>query len=89
MRRMTAELHLRGSAPIRVSWPAESPGTALPVVVHLGREPRIDGPAVVLAVTSFDDALSALGWCADHGAELGGDPHRIVLAIDVQGEETR
>jgi uncharacterized protein YndB with AHSA1/START domain len=76
----TADLHLRGSAPIRVTWPAATPGAPLPLVVHLGREPRIDSPAVVLAVDAFEDALRALEWCADHGAELGGDPRRLILA---------
>ena len=73
----TADLHLRGSGPIRVIWTGETPA---PLVVHLGDEPRIDTPAVVLAVTNFDDALSALQWCADHGAELGGDPRRLIVA---------
>jgi len=73
----TAELHLRGSAPIRVTWTGAAPA---PLVVFLGHEPRIDVPAVVLAVTNADDASSALQWCADHGAELGGDPRRIILA---------
>lgn len=75
----TAELHLRGSAPIRVTWTGAAPA---PLVVFLGHEPRIDCPAVVLAVTNFDDASSVIQWCADHGAELGGDPRRIILAGD-------
>ena len=75
----TADLHLRGAAPIRVTWTGAPPA---PLVVYLGREPRIDSSAVVLAVRNFDDALSALEWCADHGAELGGDPRRIIVAGD-------
>jgi alpha/beta hydrolase fold len=75
----TAELHLRGSAPIRVTW--TGPGPA-PLVVYLGHEARVDSPAVVLAVTEYEDALSALQWCADHGAELGGDPDRLIVAGD-------
>jgi uncharacterized protein YndB with AHSA1/START domain len=77
--RPTADLHLRDSAPIRVTWR----GAAVvppPLVVHLGREPRIDEPAVVLAASGAGDALRALEWCADHGAELGGDPRRLILA---------
>jgi hypothetical protein len=77
----TADLHLRGAAPIRVTWTGSTPA---PLVVFLGADPRIEEPAVVLAVTNVDDALSALQWCADHGAELGGDPDRLVLA----GERT-
>ena len=73
----TAELRLRGAGPIRVTWTGDTPA---PLVVYLGREPRIDTPAVVLAVTNRDDALSALQWCADHGAELGGDPRRLIVA---------
>jgi hypothetical protein len=73
----TAELHLRGSAPIRVTWTGPAPA---PLVVFLGDEPRIDMPAVVLAVTNVHDASSALQWCADHGAELGGDPRRLIVA---------
>ena len=73
----SAELHLRGAGPIRVTWTGAAPA---PLVVFLGDEPRIDTPAVVLAVTNVDDALSALQWCADHGAELGGDPHRLIVA---------
>ena len=76
----TADLRLRGSAPIRVTWPGAALAPPPPLVVHLGREPRIDSPAVVLAVSGFDDALRALEWCADHGAELGGDPRRLILA---------
>jgi hypothetical protein len=75
----TADLHLRGAAPIRVTW--TGPGPA-PLVVYLGHEAPIDSPAVVLAVTEYEDALSALEWCADHGAELGGDPRRLILAGD-------
>jgi alpha/beta hydrolase family protein len=75
----TAELHLRGSAPIRVIWTGAAPA---PLVVHVGRAPRLDFPAVVLTVTNFDDAVSALQWCADHGAELGGDPDRLIIAGD-------
>ena len=73
----TADLHLRGAAPIHVTW--TGPGPA-PLVVFLGHEPHICTPAVVLAVTEYEDALSALQWCADHGAELGGDPRRLVVA---------
>jgi hypothetical protein len=73
----TADLHLRGSGPIRVTWTGTGPA---PLVVFLGNEPRIDAPAVVLAVTNPGDALSALQWCADHGAELGGDPRRLIVA---------
>ena len=73
----TAELRLRGAAPIHVTWTGEVPA---PLVVFLGHEPRIDTPAVVLAVTNFHDASSALEWCADHGAELGGDPRRLIVA---------
>ena len=36
----------------------------------------------MLAVAGFEDALAALQWCADHGAELGGDPRRLILAGD-------
>jgi alpha/beta hydrolase fold len=73
----TAELHLRGTGPIRVTWMGAGPA---PLVVFLGQEPRVDCPAVVLAVTEYEDALSALQWCADHGAELGGDPRRLIVA---------
>jgi alpha/beta hydrolase fold/Activator of Hsp90 ATPase homolog 1-like protein len=77
----TADLHLRGTAPIRVTWPAAALAPP-PLVVHLGPEPRIDLAAIVLAVSGFEDALRALEWCADHGAELGGDPRRLILAGD-------
>jgi hypothetical protein len=73
----TAELHLRGTGPIRVTWTGAGPA---PLVVFLGHEPSIDCPAVVLAVTEYEDALSALEWCADHGAELGGDPRRLIVS---------
>jgi hypothetical protein len=73
----TADLHLRGAGPIRVTWTGTGPE---PLVVFLGDEPGIDMPAVVLAVTEYGDALSALQWCADHGAELGGDPRRLIVA---------
>jgi acetyl esterase/lipase len=80
----TAELRLRGAAPIRVTWTGDVPA---PLVVFLGSEPRIDMPAVVLAVTNVDDAASALQWCADHGAELGGDPRRLIVAGEPSAAE--
>jgi hypothetical protein len=73
----TADLPLRGAAPIRVTWTGPGP---VPLVVYLGHEVHVDSPAVVLAVTEYEDALSALQWCADHGAELGGDPRRLIVA---------
>ena len=75
----TADLHLRGS---RAASASRGRARGRPRSSFLGHEPRIDCPAVVLAVTNVDDALSALQWCADHGAELGGDPRRIILAGD-------
>jgi uncharacterized protein YndB with AHSA1/START domain len=76
----TADLLLRGSAPIRVTWPDRAGAAPPPLVVYLGREARMDSSAVVLAVDAYEDALRALEWCADHGAELGGDPRRLIVA---------
>jgi acetyl esterase/lipase len=44
-------------------------------------------PAVLLAVRGrrFADAREALEWGADHAAELGADPRRLLLAADHGG----
>jgi acetyl esterase len=54
-------------------------------VARVCRELCVRVPAVVLAVhprsrgVAYDDALEALEWGADHAAELGADPARVIL----------
>lgn len=71
----------RGSYTGRLTWPdATGPGT--PAVLLLGCGP-VDAHAVVLQLpetTSPADAAHALGWLADHAAELGADPTRLAVA---------
>ena len=86
----SADLRLRGSARVRVTWPPATP-VAPALVVYLASgdaEPCLDTSAIVLAVhltpgaAAFDEARETLEWAADHGAQLGGDPRRLILAAD-------
>jgi hypothetical protein len=74
----TADLFLRGVGRVRVTWPAATDAPP-PLAVCVGSA-SFDGPAVVLTVTNLEAATSVLEWCADHGAELGGDPRRLIVA---------
>ena len=90
-----AELHLRGGVRVRVTWPPATPAgpPALLVFVQppadgaLVRELAVRLPAVVLAVEEGSPA-EALEWGADHAAELGADPGRLILAGDHAGAGT-
>jgi hypothetical protein len=86
----SAAIQLRGYAGLiwaRVYWPvARRP----PLLVLFGDCPDelcrricLHGGVVVLAaapVTSDADALAAVGWAADHAAELDADPARLQVA---------
>jgi hypothetical protein len=83
-----ADLHLRGGVRARVAWPPSTAPERPPLLVlvrgenadtDLGRELAARVPAVVLSVAA-GAAREALEWGADHAAELGAAPGRIVLA---------
>jgi acetyl esterase len=92
----SADVHLRGSSgPVRAraQWP-EAPDPALLVCFHLGpsRGDTARPDALVLDVcldppheTALRDAAAVLGWAADHGAELGADPSRLLVAGTGEG----
>jgi acetyl esterase len=87
-----ADVHLRGRTGTlrgRVHQPS-TPDRALLVLLDgnvdevdpLCRELCTRAGLVVLAapVTGLDDATAVVEWAADHAAELGADPHRLLLA---------
>jgi acetyl esterase len=93
--RRVADLRLRGAAesiPVRVCWPRSAAADPAPSLVlllpdaagdQLALELCAELDAVVLRVDwarSLDRAEAALTWIGDHGAELGGDPARLVIA---------
>ena len=92
---LDADLRLRGGLDVQVTWPpaaAEAP--ALLVVLPgpseaapIWRRLATGIPAVLLIVRGrrFADAREALEWGADHAAELGADPRRLLLAADHGG----
>lgn len=93
-----ADLHLRGGVRARVTWPPATPVAPPPLLVflpprgegadpHLCAELAVQLPAVVLTADSgsFRAAREALEWGADHAAELGADPHRILLVGEHRG----
>lgn len=90
-----ADLHLRRGGDIRVTWPPATPERPALLVVLPGesigapiwQELCVRIPAVVLAVPDarFEQALDALEWAAEHAAELGADPRRLLLAADHGG----
>ena len=89
-----ADLRLR-RVDVQVTWPSSTRETPALLVVLPGesegapvwRELSARIPAVALAVPSarFDEAREALEWGADHAAELGADPGRLLLAADHGG----
>ena len=86
-----ADVHLRGrtgTLRARVHQPS-TPDHALLVLLDgdvdevdpLCHELCAHAGLVVLAapVTCLDDATAVVEWAADHAAELGADPHRLLL----------
>ena len=90
-----ADLRLRHGVDVKVTFPratAERP--ALLVLLPgesagaaIWRELCVRIPAVLLSVPTadFGAACEALEWGADHAAELGADPERLMLAADHAG----
>ena len=92
---LDADLRLRGGLDVQVTWPAATREPPALLVVLPGasedapiwRRIATAIPAVLLAVRGrrFADAREALEWGADHAAELGADPRRLLLAADHGG----
>ena len=90
-----ADLQLRGDTsplPVRVYWPGQATAQPVPLlvfcVVGAGAEVSCrslseDLGLLVLAVscpTGAQNGTTALEWAAEHAAELGGDPRRLLVA---------
>jgi acetyl esterase len=90
-----ADLQLRGNTsplPVRVYWPGQTARQPVPLlvfcVVGAGAEVSCrslseDLGLLVLAVscpTGAQNGTTALEWAAEHAAELGGDPGRLLVA---------
>jgi acetyl esterase len=100
-RHRIADLRLRGNTsplPVRVYWPGQSAPQPVPLlvfcIVGAGAETacRIlseDAGLVVLAVrcdlAGVHDGLNVLAWAADHAAELGADPARLLVGGEGAG----
>jgi alpha/beta hydrolase fold len=92
---LDADLRLRGGLDVQVTWPPaiQEPPALLVVLPGASEDAPIWRhiataiPAVLLAVRGrrFADAREALEWGADHAAELGADPRRLLLAADHGG----
>jgi len=90
--RRVAELHLRGPLgplPVRILWPAATdPPPPIAVLGH-ATGPLADslcgdaGMLVVWAgeVRTPEQLAVCVEWVADRGAELGGDPARLLVAV--------
>jgi acetyl esterase len=85
-----AEVRLRGrvgSPPAHAYWPAPASATPGLLVFFGGTDEQCRalcaaGGVVLLSVTgtaTVEHATSALDWVADHGAELGADPDRLLV----------
>jgi acetyl esterase len=91
---LDADLRLRG-LDVQVTWPPATGETPALLIVLPGesagaplwRQLAAGIPAVLLAVRGrrLADACEALEWGADHAAELGADPRRLLLAADHGG----
>ena len=82
--------------PVRVYWPAQAASQPVPVLVFCGvgagagpameatcRSVSEDPGLLVLAVSCLAGALdgtTVLEWAAEHAAELGADPGRLLVA---------
>jgi acetyl esterase len=89
-----ADLQLRGNTsplPVRVYWPGQAAAQPVPLLVFCmvgaGTEASCrslsDLGLLVLAVscpTGAQNGTTALEWAAEHAAELGGDPGRLLVA---------
>ncbi|MFZ0186194.1 MAG: alpha/beta hydrolase fold domain-containing protein [Streptosporangiaceae bacterium] len=90
-----ADLQLRGNTsplPVRVYWPGQAAAQPVPLLVFCvvggGAEASCrslseDLGLLVLAVscpTGAQNGTTALEWAAEHAAELGGDPGRLLVA---------
>jgi acetyl esterase len=87
--------------PVRVYWPGQVAPQPVPLLVFCvagaGAEAQAeatcrslsqDAGVVVLAVpclTGPRDAMAVLEWAAEHAAELGGDPGRLLVAGEGAG----
>jgi acetyl esterase len=94
-RNRIADLRLRGSTsllPVRVYWPGQVASQPVPLLVFCmvgaGAETTCrslseDPGVLVLAVScvaSAEDGTTVLEWAAEHAAELGADPGRLLVA---------
>ena len=97
-RNRIADLRLRGNTrplPVRVYWPSQPTSDPAPLLVFCmagtGAEAscqRLSSAAglVVLAVDGGSaDGTIVLEWAADHAAELGSDPRRLLVAGEDEG----
>ena len=97
----TAEVALRGPAPrrrARVHWPAPADHAPTLVILFADPPPREPGDtlvrqlvedcgAVVLEAVAAHavEAHAIVAWAADHAAELGADPSRLILVGEGAG----
>jgi acetyl esterase len=99
-RHRIADLQLRGSTsplPVRVYWPGQAAAQPVPLLVFCmvgaGAEASCrslseDLGLLVLAVscpTGAQNGTTALEWAAEHAAELGADPGRLLIAGEGAG----
>jgi acetyl esterase len=94
-----ADLHLRGAAGrirLRARWPAPTDARTAPALLvlfhsggsRLGQWLCAAAGVVVLAAScpvAFQDAVTTTEWAADHAAELGADPARLLVAGEGAG----
>ncbi len=96
-----ADMQLRGNTspvPVRVYWPGQPAWHRVPLlvfcIVGAGAEAACrtlseDAGLVVLAVrcdpAGPHDGLNVLDWAADHAAELGADPARLLIGGEGAG----
>ena len=94
-------MQLRGNtspAPVRVYWPSQPASHQVPLLVFCiagaGAETACrtlseDAGLVVLAVrcdlAGVHDGMNVLAWAADHAAELGADPARLLVGGEGAG----
>jgi acetyl esterase len=95
-RNRIADLQLRGSTsplPVRVYWPGQAASQPTPLLVFCmvgaGAETLCrslsEDPGLIVLSVSCDPAdphpgTQVLEWAAEHAAELGGDPGRLLVA---------
>jgi len=92
-----ADIQLRGAAdvsPARVYWPTATSGRPALLVLFSDSEAtrrelcaRLGAVVLATSCRSVEQAVATTEWVADHAAELGADPGRLLIGGEGAGAD--